>query len=73
MNSHIVLGLGGGVDYELKLDSAVLEHLVGEYQIHNAELTSSATVATERELVISILTYLRKGGEASTSSPPPTP
>ena len=62
MTSHVVLGLGGCVDYELKLSSSILEQLVGEYQIHNAELTSSATVTNERELVISILTYLKKGG-----------
>jgi ADP-dependent phosphofructokinase/glucokinase len=62
MTSHVVLGLGGCVDYELKLSSSTLEHLVDEYEIHNAELTSSVTVTDERELVISILTYLRKGG-----------
>jgi ADP-dependent phosphofructokinase/glucokinase len=52
MASHVVLGLGGCVDYELKLSSAVLEQLVDEYEIHNAELTSSVTVTDERELVI---------------------
>jgi ADP-dependent phosphofructokinase/glucokinase len=62
MASHVVLGLGGGVDYELELSSPTLEELVGEYRIRNAELTSSATVTDERDLVISILAYLRKGG-----------
>ncbi|SEG24923.1 ADP-dependent phosphofructokinase/glucokinase [Nonomuraea solani] len=62
MTSHVVLGLGGCVDYELKLSSPVLNRLVGEYRIHHAELTSSVTVTTERELVISILSYLDKGG-----------
>ncbi|MEU7740084.1 ADP-dependent glucokinase/phosphofructokinase [Nonomuraea sp. NPDC049158] len=62
MTSHVVLGLGGCVDYELKLSSSILEQLVGEYEIHSAELTSSVTVTNERELVISILTYLKKGG-----------
>ena len=62
MSSHVVLGLGGGVDYELKLSASTLEQLVGEYQIRNAELTSSAMVTNERELVISILAYLKKGG-----------
>jgi hypothetical protein len=60
--SRVVLGLGGGVDYELKLSTPVMERLVGEYQIRDAELTSSAAVTNERELVISILTYLKKGG-----------
>jgi ADP-dependent phosphofructokinase/glucokinase len=58
----VVLGLGGGVDYELKLSAPVMERLVGEYRIRDGELTSPATVNTERELVISILTYLKKGG-----------
>ena len=62
MASHVVLGLGGGVDYELKLSAPIMEQLVGEYQIRDAELTASATVNNERELVISILTYLKKGG-----------
>jgi ADP-dependent phosphofructokinase/glucokinase len=62
MASHVVLGLGGCVDYELKVSAPTLERLVGEYQIRDAELTSPATVGNERELVISILTYMRKGG-----------
>jgi ADP-dependent phosphofructokinase/glucokinase len=62
MASHVVLGLGGCVDYELKVSAPTLEQLVDEYQIRDAELTSPATVRNERELVISILTYIRKGG-----------
>jgi len=62
MAGDVVLGLGGGVDYELKLSAPVMEQLVDEHRIRAAELTSSATVTDERELVISILTYLKKGG-----------
>jgi ADP-dependent phosphofructokinase/glucokinase len=62
MASHVVLGLGGGVDYELELSLPTLEELVGEYQIRNAELTSSGTVTDERDLVISILAYIKRGG-----------
>ncbi|MGN9909518.1 ADP-dependent glucokinase/phosphofructokinase [Phytohabitans sp. LJ34] len=62
MSGHVVLGLGGGVDYELKLSAPIVEQLVREYRIRAAELTAATTVASERELVISILTYLRKGG-----------
>ncbi|MEH1124909.1 ADP-dependent glucokinase/phosphofructokinase [Micromonospora sp. CPCC 206061] len=58
----VVLGLGGGVDYELKLSAPVMERLVGEYRIGDDELTSPVAVTTERELVISILAYLKKGG-----------
>lgn len=62
MTSNVVLGLGGGVDYELKLSAPIMEQLVREYQIRDAELTAATTVTSERELVISILAYLRKGG-----------
>jgi ADP-specific Phosphofructokinase/Glucokinase conserved region len=61
MAGHVVLGLGGGVDYELKLSSPIMEQLVREHRIRDAELTSATTVTNERELVISILAYLRKG------------
>ncbi|MDT5030752.1 MAG: hypothetical protein QOC94_923 [Actinoplanes sp.] len=61
MAGDVVLGLGGCVDYELKLSTPALERLVGEYRIRDAELTPSVRVADERELVISILTYLKKG------------
>ena len=47
MTSNVVLGLGGGVDYELDLSPPILEQLVSEYRIRDAELTSSAMVATE--------------------------
>ncbi|MEV6492287.1 ADP-dependent glucokinase/phosphofructokinase [Actinoplanes sp. NPDC051633] len=61
--SRVVLGLGNCVDYELKLTSAVLSRLVTEYDIRAGELTSSpATVAGERDLVVSILSYVARGG-----------
>lgn len=62
MASHVALGLGGCVDYELKLSSPVLEQLVGEYRIRDAEVTSSAPVISERDLVISVLGHLKDGG-----------
>jgi ADP-dependent phosphofructokinase/glucokinase len=62
MSSHVVLGLGGGVDYELTLSAPIMEQLVREYRIRDAELTSATTVTSERELVLSILAYLKKGG-----------
>jgi sugar/nucleoside kinase (ribokinase family) len=62
MTSNVALGLGGCVDYEVKLSAPILEQLVGEYRIRDAELTSSATVTNERDLVISILGHLKEGG-----------
>jgi ADP-dependent phosphofructokinase/glucokinase len=60
--SRVVLGLGGCVDYELKLTAGVLERLVAEYGIVAAELTSPARVSSERDLVVSILGYVARGG-----------
>lgn len=60
--SRVLLGLGGCVDYELKLTAGVLEQLVAEYGIVAAELTSPATVTSERDLVVSILGYVARGG-----------
>jgi ADP-dependent phosphofructokinase/glucokinase len=57
-----VLGLGGGVDYEVDVSAPILEQLVDRFDIRAAELSSPATVAGERDLIISILAYLRKGG-----------
>ncbi len=60
--SRVLLGLGGCVDYELKLTADVLQQLVADYGIVAAELTSPATVTSERDLVVSILGYLARGG-----------
>ncbi len=62
MAGTVVLGLGGCVDHELTLSAAVMEQLIGEYQIRDAELTQPTAITNERELVISVLTYLQKGG-----------
>lgn len=60
--SRVVLGLGGCVDYELTLTADVLEQLVTHYGIGAAELTSAAPVINERDLVVSILGYVARGG-----------
>jgi ADP-dependent phosphofructokinase/glucokinase len=62
MAGHVVLGLGGGIDYELKLSGSAMEQLVDEYRIRGAELTTQGVVTSERDLVISILAYIAKGG-----------
>jgi ADP-dependent phosphofructokinase/glucokinase len=60
--SRVVLGLGNCVDYELKLTAEVMEQLVVDHGISAGELTSPATVTDERDLVISILSYIARGG-----------
>jgi ADP-dependent phosphofructokinase/glucokinase len=62
MASPVVLGLGGGVDCELALSGPALEQLVDAYGVRTADLTAPAIVSSERDLLISILAYLRKGG-----------
>ncbi|MDG4829229.1 ADP-dependent glucokinase/phosphofructokinase [Solwaraspora sp. WMMD1047] len=60
--SRVLLGLGGCVDYELKLTADVLERLIAEHGITAGELTPPTTVASERDLVVSILGYVARGG-----------
>lgn len=42
MGARVVLGLGGCVDYEIRLTSAGLERLVDEYGVLAAELDAPA-------------------------------
>ncbi|WP_211268548.1 ADP-dependent glucokinase/phosphofructokinase [Actinoplanes subtropicus] len=68
-----MLGLGGCVDYELKLTADVLEKLIIAYGVRAAELTSpAAAVVDERDLVVSILRYMSRGagGEHYVASAP---
>lgn len=62
MGSLAVLGLGGGVDYEITVSAGVLEDLIDRYGIRAAELISAVPVTTERDLIVSILGYLGHGG-----------
>lgn len=62
MTPRVVLGLGGGIDIELKLSARALEQLIDEYHIRLVELTTSAPVNTERDLVVSILAHIARGG-----------
>jgi ADP-dependent phosphofructokinase/glucokinase len=71
--SRVVLGLGGCVDYELKLTAGVLEQLIADYGIVAAELLSGpGPVDGERDLVVSILGYVARGagGEHYVASAP---
>jgi ADP-dependent phosphofructokinase/glucokinase len=59
--SRVVLGLGGCIDYELRLSSSMLEQLVAEHEIHDSELALSVPVTDERNLVISVLAHMKRG------------
>jgi ADP-specific Phosphofructokinase/Glucokinase conserved region len=59
--SRVVLGLGGCIDYQLRLSSATLEQLVAEYKISDSELEVSVAVTDERNLIISVLAHMKHG------------
>ncbi len=61
MGSDVVLGLGGCLDYEIDWDADVLEELVDRYGIRADELSPSVGIDTERDLVRSLLGYVRDG------------
>ncbi len=70
MKEKIALGFGDNIDYEIVWDSKVIENLILEYDIHSNELDISRVVNDERDLVISILSFLKSGsgGERTVAS-----
>ncbi len=70
MKERIALGFGNNVDYEIIWDSRVIENMVIRYGIRNEELDISRVVTNERDLVISIVSFLNAGvgGERTVSS-----
>lgn len=65
MSESIALGFCNNVDYEIVWNAEVLEDLVSRYQIRAEELDTQVAIRTERDLVISILGFMRtsQGGE----------
>lgn len=61
MGQHLVLGLGGNVDYEIEWDSTTLEGLIRTYALRASELATSVVVESERDLVRSLLAFVRDG------------
>jgi len=61
MGDRVVLGLAGTVDYEIVWDSATVERLVQTYAIRATEISTAVTIATERDLVCSLLGFVRDG------------
>ncbi|MDN4483163.1 ADP-dependent glucokinase/phosphofructokinase [Demequina lignilytica] len=56
-----VLGLGGCLDYEITWDVAALEELARRHGIVASELERGDVIGSERDLVRSILAFLRDG------------
>jgi len=65
MKEKIALGFGDNIDYEIVWNSSVFEKLIVQYDIHNDELDINRVINSERDLVISILGFLKiaSGGE----------
>lgn len=61
MRRDVVLGLGGTVDYEVAWDPAVMRELVQSYAIRPDEVSTSVVVSSERDLVRSVLGFVRDG------------
>lgn len=61
VKEHRVLGLGNNIDYEIQWDSQVIESLIEKYEIRNEEIISQSHISTERELLLSILSFLKSG------------
>lgn len=61
MKQKIALGFGNNIDYEIVWDSRVIEDLIAQYDIHHDELDVNRVISSERDLVISILSFLKAG------------
>lgn len=59
--TKLVLGLGGTVDYEIAWDARVLESLVQEWGVRASELNARHPVASERDLLLTLLAFVRDG------------
>ncbi len=64
VDRHLVLGLGGTVDYELRWDTAVLDRLALEHRVRRHELTTTAPIIDERSLLVAIIAFLASGSGA---------
>jgi ADP-dependent phosphofructokinase/glucokinase len=61
MAEKIALGFSNNIDYEIAWNSEVFENLIVQYDIHDKELSMDIQVNGERDLVISILSFLKSG------------
>jgi ADP-dependent phosphofructokinase/glucokinase len=61
MKEKIALGFGNNIDYEIVWNSVVFENLIVRYDVHDEELSMDIQVNCERDLVISILSFLKSG------------
>ena len=62
MQERIALGFGNNVDYEIVWNTQVVEELIVHYGIRADELDVDRPIDSERNLVISILRFVKSGG-----------
>jgi ADP-dependent phosphofructokinase/glucokinase len=61
MSADAVLGLGGGIDWEVCWDTSALNRLATELEIRAGELDRPGPIGSQRDLAVSILSHLRAG------------
>lgn len=71
MTADAVLGLGGGIDWEVCWDAAELSRVANEFGIETGELDRPKPIDSQRDLAVSILSHLRAGtgGEHHADTP----
>ena len=61
MSERIALGFCNNVDYEIVWNAETLEALAINYRIRAEELDTNIAILSERDLVVSILSFMRTG------------
>ena len=69
----VVLGLGGCLDYEIVWDPGVLAALAESYGVRLDQADSAVAVRDERDLVRSVLGFVRDGADFVEDDIPHTP
>jgi ADP-dependent phosphofructokinase/glucokinase len=71
MGEQIVLGLGDNIDYEIRWDSILLERLIRDTALSASEINRDIEINTPRDLLASILGFVRdgSGGERFVRNP----
>ena len=62
MSERIALGFCNNVDYEIVWNADTLEALANHYRLRAEELDKNIAIRSERDLLISILSFMRTGG-----------
>jgi len=71
MGEHIILGFDNNIDYEIAWNSNVFEQLINTFSIKKSEICNKNPINSVRDLIISILGFLKNGtgGERFVASP----